>query len=261
MNCDEFLSQRSGVAHKRPDLWPLDLQQHLSSCSDCARLESYLGNADDVDIHLNEIEVRVQKLIAADLTPVKPIASAPVRTLAFVSILAPIVAGVVWILGAGGWAGFSSGQAFAIACALAILVLIAASELSGQMVPAGERRFPSWAFFGICLLSMPVLTLLVFPAIHDDRFVARALRCWEIGTGCALLMAPLLWVLMRRGFPVSPYLHLATAGLLAGLAGITVLELHCPIADGLHKAIGHGAVALTAAIAGGAVGLWFRRLR
>lgn len=259
MNCDDFLRHRSSVARRNPESWPQDLQLHLSSCSDCARLENYLGNAEAENIDLDEIDSRVQKLIAADLTPVTPLAPARQRVFTFTLIFTAAVTGIVWFLGGRGWTGMSSGRVYVTVGTLAVLLLIAASELSAQMVPGEKRRFRPLPLFGICLFSMPLIALLLFPATHDDEFAIHALRCWAIGTACALCTVPFLWLVLRRGFSLSPYIHLGSAGLLAGLTGIAVLELHCPIMDGLHKAIGHGAVVLTTAIMGGATGFVLKR--
>jgi hypothetical protein len=46
----------------------------------------------------------------------------------------------------------------------------------------------------------------------------------------AAVLAPL-----RRGFRLYPVAHGPTAGILAGLVGVTVLEMYCPYPDRLHK--------------------------
>jgi len=87
------------------------------------------------------------------------------------------------------------------------------------------------------------------------HFVPLALHCWGIGVICAALSAPLFWLVLRRGFSLSPVSHGATAGLLAGLTGLAVLEIYCPYLDRLHISAGHIGAALTSTLVGAIVGV------
>jgi len=42
------------------------------------------------------------------------------------------------------------------------------------------------------------------------------------------------WLMLRRGAILSPRMTGATTGLLAGLVGTSVLEIHCPNLDAWH---------------------------
>jgi hypothetical protein len=59
---------------------------------------------------------------------------------------------------------------------------------------------------------------------------------------------------LRRGFPLNPVSHGATTGLLAGLVGVTVLEIYCPYLDRLHISAAHIGAAVTSTLAGAALG-------
>jgi len=60
---------------------------------------------------------------------------------------------------------------------------------------------------------------------------------------------------LRRGAILSPRTTGAAAGLLAGLAGTSMLEMHCPILDAWHILLAHLGVAILCALAGLAMGL------
>lgn len=253
MTCREYLRRRRSFTHPGADSWPQDLTEHLSGCRDCARLEDCLGSIEPEDIDLREVEGRVERLISKDLTPVTPLPPARQRTIRFALLSIVVVAVIVRGMGAHGWERMSFVQAYVTLGILAVMLLLAVSGISAQMVPGARQKVSPLWLFALCLSSLPLLGLLLYPFPHDSRFAFNALRCWAIGTACALSVVPFLWFFLRRGFPLAPPLHFATAGLLAGINGLAVLELHCPIMDGLHKAVGHGAVALTAALAGWAI--------
>ena len=83
------------------------------------------------------------------------------------------------------------------------------------------------------------------------------MNCLKIGTACAAASALLFWLALRRGFSLHPVAHGTTAGLLAGLVGITVLEVYCPYLDRFHIFVSHIGVAVIAALAGAAFG-WIK---
>jgi hypothetical protein len=78
---------------------------------------------------------------------------------------------------------------------------------------------------------------------------------------CAAIWAPLFWLTLRRGFPLDPITHGATAALLGGLVGVTVLEIYCPYLDRLHISTGHIGAAVTSVLAGAAWGGFQKRIR
>jgi hypothetical protein len=69
-----------------------------------------------------------------------------------------------------------------------------------------------------------------------------------------LLAAVPFWILLRRGAVLSPRVTGAATGLLAGLAGTSTLEIHCPNLDVWHILVSHLGVAVLGAVAGFIVG-------
>jgi hypothetical protein len=66
------------------------------------------------------------------------------------------------------------------------------------------------------------------------------------------------WVLLRRGFAVNPVAAGLAGGALAGLCGVTMLELHCANFQALHILVWHTAV-LPVVAAAGALVAWTLR--
>ena len=81
------------------------------------------------------------------------------------------------------------------------------------------------------------------------------LLCLEIGLACAIPAAALLWLVLRRGAILSPVLTGATAGALAGLSGLTVLEVFCPNLNKYHILVWHLGAVLASIIGCLAIGL------
>jgi hypothetical protein len=70
----------------------------------------------------------------------------------------------------------------------------------------------------------------------------------------------LIWFLVRRGYVLNPVSAGAVIGCIAGLAGLTALEIHCPILTIPHVAVWHVAVVAISAAAGALGGFATRAL-
>ena len=84
--------------------------------------------------------------------------------------------------------------------------------------------------------------------------------CLTAGLLHAVPAALASWLLLRRGFAVNPVAAGLVAGTLAGLAGVTMLELHCANFQALHVMLWHTAVIPVSGAVGALVGrLWRSR--
>ena len=102
---------------------------------------------------------------------------------------------------------------------------------------------------------------LLFPWRGVQAFVAMGWPCLLGGLGIAVPAALLLWVIVRRGAPLSVGTLGATIGATAGLLGVTVLQFKCPLQEAPHLVVWHGGVLVVATVAGWAVAhLAHRRL-
>jgi hypothetical protein len=62
------------------------------------------------------------------------------------------------------------------------------------------------------------------------------------------------WLLVRRGAILFPKLIGAAAGGLAGLIGLSVLEMNCSNLDVYHILVWHGGVVVISSVAGALLG-------
>jgi hypothetical protein len=100
----------------------------------------------------------------------------------------------------------------------------------------------------------------MFRDYHTHNFVHEGIACLSAGLLHAIPAALASWVLLRRGFAVNPVAAGLVAGTLAGLAGVTMLELHCPNFEALHVMLWHTAVVPASGAAGALLG-WLRNRR
>ena len=125
---------------------------------------------------------------------------------------------------------------------LVILILLAASEWVNANIPGSKRRLAPSGVFAVALVGMLAVFGSLFRDYHTRHFVSAGLVCLEVGLLHAMPVALLGWVVIRRGFAVNPISAGLVAGTLAGLAGLTMLELHCPNFQAFHILVWHVAV-------------------
>jgi hypothetical protein len=146
-------------------------------------------------------------------------------------------------------------QTKAILSTLAIGTGLLVYSLVNQMVPGSRHRIPPAPLaVGITVLVAMVMAVL-FQVQQEENFWGNTWICIRAGTLVGALAAVPFWLVLRRGAILSPRMTGAAAGLLAGLAGTSMLEMHCPILDVSHILLAHLGVAVLSALAGLAVGL------
>jgi Negative regulator of sigma F len=253
MSCDDLDRLRTRSGGCSSSSWPREARQHLESCQRCSQLQAVLDSS--VDTYFPEaLRDRIEGAILPGLNPVCPLPSAlrVAVTLLFCSVV--VIAAANWRLGLAGWRARGSLQASVDFSLLAISVLVLANILAHQMAPGYRRRLAAGLYLGVPLLSLLAADVLLFGYRWNPAFAPLALSCWGIGVTCAAVSAPLFWLALRRGFSLDSVSHGATAGLLAGLVGVTVLEIYCPYLDRLHISVAHIGAAVTSALVGAALG-------
>jgi len=88
------------------------------------------------------------------------------------------------------------------------------------------------------------------------RFVSQGIPCLRLGVISALVSGLLGWRLLQRGYLVSPRETIVLYGFFAGLVGVAVLALHCPIRNSLHVLVWHLGAMVLAGLLGLLLG-WF----
>jgi hypothetical protein len=243
MNCDDI---REWALNSRP-LTP-SAEQHLLSCPACqATVQALTFN--DVRPAGERID-GILNLVTTSLEPVQPLPSnrALASSLLTLFVAFSLVATILF-----GYHGFQVLNTFQRIVYYSVIMLYAiwfSVATVEQMIPGSKRRTnPQWLPVA-ALLSLALLAAALFPNFELERFAGLGVPCLRLGSVCALLSGAFFWLIFRKGFFTSPLAAGITAGFLAGLAGVAVLALHCPILNALHVVVWH----LGAMIAGGMAG-------
>jgi hypothetical protein len=228
--------------------------EHISYCEKCWRLVRVLNEARTVAPLPADRRKRISSAMLRDLKPVRPLAPSRIFILGFALVFLGAVAVGSFLSGSSGWSVLSTFQKAAVFGPLAACAGMLAWSLVCLMVPGSKHVIrPIWS--SIAALTLLVIVIAgVFHPQAESKFVSTGLRCLRTGSASAVPAAALFWLLLRRGAVLSPGLTGATAGGLAGLAGLMVLEVRCPNLSSYHILVWHWGVALLAMLGGLALG-------
>jgi hypothetical protein len=192
----------------------------------------------------------------------------PVRALPPTWVLAGglvLISAAVALLGAAR-AGFQGVEALGLPArlsifgALTLLAGVAAIQLAGEWIPGSPRRLTPAGLLAMASVTLLAVFALLFHDYRIEHFVSAGLTCLATGLLHAVAAALLGWWWLRRGWAVNPISAGLAAGVLGGLAGVTVLELHCTDFHALHILVWHTLV-VPASGAVGAFAGWVLRQR
>jgi len=204
---------------------------------------------------------RIAANLRADLSPVRPLPSVWVLASALILSSAAVAFGDAAYHGLFGIARMSIVRIGVIFTALAILSLLAARVSVGEMIPGSRRLVQP----GTLLAAGSLMLVVIFDALFNDpsmeRFLPAGVACLVAGLVCALPVGLASWLILRRGFAVNRVQAGLAVGTVAGLAGVIMLELHCPNFHTMHVVVWHTAVIPAAGLAGAAVAQAFRTKR
>ena len=182
--------------------------------------------------------------IESSLHPVRPLPPPWLMTAALLLVCAAVALAGARLNGFLGIEKMDLTLRVLIFPALVILAWLAAER---PRSPDGSGE-PAPSFFwrdsGIGHRALLGVFASVFRDYHTDHFVSAGIACLLTGLLYAVPAALLSWLLLRRGFAVSPVSAGCVAGILAGLAGVGMLELHCPNFEAAHILVWHTAVVL-----------------
>jgi hypothetical protein len=100
------------------------------------------------------------------------------------------------------------------------------------------------------MAALVLLIIVIFKNLGTVHFVTQGIPCLRLGVISALVSGFIGWKLFQRGYLVSPRETITLYGLFAGLVGIAVLALHCPILNSLHVLVWHLGAMLIAGLMG-----------
>ena len=191
---------------------------------------------------------RITGSIQPGMRPVRPLPS--VRALELLLYLAAVAISVI-VAGKLGLHGFAamSGPQFLILAAIPILIARATVLTIAAMTPGSKPREAPVTLFGISCAALVALFAILFRDALSGPFVSPGLACLKAGVITAIPVGLAAWWLLHRGFVLNPAGAGLAAGTLAGLAGVVMLELHCPDFQTWHVLVWHtGVVPVTAGL-------------
>lgn len=227
---------------------PVEADDHLRLCEPCRRLSTALSAPTGEALPAPATLRLIEAAIGADLRAVNPIAPG---AWFFSAVFAVFVVAVIWgISGRSALVKFiRPPQTSIILCALIGSAGLLGYSLTKQMVPGSRHGIPPKFLHSAIMASLIGVIATLCPFHHEDHFWINSWACIRAGGQIALAAAVPIWLVLRRGAVLLPVITAPAAGLFAGLAGSTALEINCPNMAAPHVLIGHlGVGALGAAI-------------
>jgi hypothetical protein len=246
---DDAISSWSGDSVLDPEH-----AKHLTHCGRCRALTALLDNT-DVGFHLSErLLRRIQAGILEDLKPVRPLPPPRILLVASAIVFLSVVAVGALLLGTTGWHVLNMLQRAAVFVTLAASAVLLAYSMVRQMVPGSKHAFAPATLPITILITIVLLIVAMFRSQPESAFISGGLACVENGLLFSVPAAFLLWLILRRGALLLPRLIGAAAGGLAGLSGLSVLEVNCPNLNVFHILVWHGGVVVIGSLGGALVG-------
>jgi hypothetical protein len=203
---------------------------------------------------------RIADSIRPSLRPVQPLPPVWLMALGLVLVCAVVALGGAAHAGFFGVAKMNLLERMLVFPALGILACLAAVSFVHQMIPASRLRVSPGALLALSSVCLLAVFADLFRDYHIDHFLSVGIACLLTGVLYAIPAGLLGWLLLRRGFAVNPASAGLAAGTLGGMAGVSMLELHCPNFQAAHILIWHTAVVPVSAALGALLG-WAIRFR
>lgn len=207
-----------------------------------------------------ELLGRIADAMRPTLVPVRPLP--PSALLGGGLVLAVVLVALAGAARAGfqGFEALGRAPRAMIFGALALLACAAAATMVAEWIPGSRRRLTATGLLAWVCAALLGVFALIFHDYRTTHFLLAGLECLFTGLLHAAPAGLLAWWVLRRGFAVRPVSAGLAAGVLAGLAGVTLLELHCPNFEALHILVWHTLVVPVSGGIGAALG-WALRGR
>lgn len=198
--------------------------------------------------------------IKPSLRPVQPLPPVWLMTAGLVLVCAAVALAGAARAGFFGYAKMNLLERSLVFPALGLLACLAAISFVHQMVPASRIRVSPDALLALSSVALLAVFAPLFRDHHTGHFLSAGIVCLLTGLVHAIPAGLLGWLMLRRGFAVDPGSAGLIAGTLGGLAGVALLELHCPNFQTAHILAWHTAVVPVSAALGALLG-WQLRFR
>jgi hypothetical protein len=193
---------------------------------------------------------RIGGALVSNLRPVRPLPATGVLVMGLVGAFLIIALAGAGAMGFFGLRHLTPGAIALIFPPLTGLALLAGAASVNEMIPGSKRPFHPAVLPAAGCLLMAAIFAAIFPDHRTDSFVLQGTICLKAGLAWAAPAAAGTCLLLRRGFAVNGGAAGVAIGTVAGLAGVTVLELHCPNPRMPHMVVWHLAVVPVAAVTG-----------
>lgn len=193
---------------------------------------------------------RIAESIKPSLRPVRPLPPVWAMAVGLVLVCAAVSLAGAARAGFFGIAKMTVLERSLVFAALVILACLAAVSFVHQMIPASRIRVSPGALVALIVATLLAVFADLFRDYHTDHFFSVGIVCLLTGILHAIPAGLLSWLLLRRGFAVNPVSAGVVAGMLGGLAGVGLLELHCPNFQASHILVWHTAVVPASAALG-----------
>ena len=194
---------------------------------------------------------RAEAAILHDLRPVRPLAPDSLYTLILVLLCAAAAVDAASVLGMAGLRALSPAQCVLVFSALLAGACVAAVACTRAMRPASGKNLGPLAWI-LAPSLLAAVVALAFEGYGTGGLVNEGVPCLKAGLCLALPTGLAISLLLRRGFILNRSAAGLAAGALAGIAGVAMLELHCPNLKAIHVMVWHVGVV----IASGGIGFF-----
>jgi hypothetical protein len=224
---------------------------HIAACEHCWRLLWTIESGPDVGPPQSGRWERIQAAILRDLKPVRPLARPVVYVLTFAVIFLAVLAAALTTPGsASGWNALTMGQRVLVFSVLAGCGALLTISLVRQMSPGSRDPIPPAALLAGIPAALVLVIALMFRPQNESGFLANGAMCLRVGLSYSILAALALWIPLRRGAMLRPWLTGAAVGGFAGLVGLSVLEINCSNHNFNHILVWHGGVVVASSLSG-----------
>jgi hypothetical protein len=185
---------------------------------------------------------RISMSIGSGLRPVRALPPAWILEGGLFLVCGVVAVGAAIVLGPHGVQKMSAVERGLIFSVLSILIWLAATLCVSEVIPGSRRPMAPWLLVATGCIGLGAVFGLLFHDYRTERFVSQGLACLRAGLILALPASLAACWILKRGFAVNPVTAGLATGTLAGLAGVTMLELHCINFEAPHLMVWHIAV-------------------
>jgi hypothetical protein len=214
---------------------------HAQSCPRCQALaRTFSGFASDT-LPPSAL-AKAEAAAVRQLAPVRALSSPLIAAIGALAALVCLIGLSVWVYGSHGWvARLPLQRAASYLGAGSVLVLSLAAALR-EREPGLSLAAP-WRYAAAMLATLVWAgPFVVYEFRPEPQFWKHGTLCGSNGLLVGVAAGAVIWLVMRRGYLLSPLRAGWFAGISAGCLAFIVQETYCPVVESAHSALWHGGV-------------------